>query len=250
MLVDRRSMTVLPIAMTSFFRPRFLAGARTGFAAFLPLSVGLIPWGMVVGMAMTGIGLTPTQAMGMNLIVFAGTAQLGTLPLIADQAPLWLIVLTALALNLRFVIFSAALAPGFRGIGSGARWLSGHLLTDGVFATCLERLHHTADPHWRLGYYLAPCLWAWLLWQVSALVGVHAAHVVPRQWSLEFMATIALIVLLVPMAKVRPMLVAALAGGLAATVLRDLPWRLGVVVAICIGIAAGFAAESREGDRA
>lgn len=224
----------------------FVAGARTGFTAFLPLSVGLIPWGMVVGMAMTGIGLTPVQAMGMNLIVFAGTAQLGTLPLIGDQAPLWLIVLTALALNLRFVIFSAAIAPGFRGIGTGARWLSGHLLTDGVFATCLERLHRENDPHWRLGYYLAPCVWSWLLWQCSALVGVHAAHIVPKHWSLEFMATIALIVLLVPMAKVRPMLVAALAGGIGATLLRSLPLRLGVVVAICVGIAAGFAAEHWE----
>lgn len=227
----------------------FLAGARTGFAAFLPLSVGLVPWGLVVGMAMTGIGLSPVEAMGMNLIVFAGTAQLGTLPLIADHAPLWLIVLTALALNLRFVIFSAALAPGFRGLGPAARWLSGHLLTDGVFATCLERLIREADPRWRFGYYLAPCLWSWLLWQVSALVGVHAAHVVPKQWSLEFMATIALIVLLVPMARIRPMLVAAAAGGLAATLLRNLPLRLGVVVAICLGIAAGFAAERREGEQ-
>ena len=57
------------------------------------------------------------------------------------------------------------------------------------------------------------------------------------------MATIALIVLLVPMAKVRPMLVAALAGGASATLLRNMPLRLGVVTGICIGIAAGFAAE-------
>lgn len=221
----------------------FQAGARSGFSTFLPLSVGLIPWGMVVGMAMTGNGLTPLEAMGMNVLVFAGTAQLGTLPLIADHAPLWLIVLTALALNLRFVIFSAALAPGFRGIPLPARWLSGHLLTDGVFAACLERMRHEGNPSWRLGYYLAPCFWSWLLWQCAALIGVYAAHSVPKHWSLEFMATIALIVLLVPMAKVRPMLVAALVGGTGATLLRHLPLRLGVVVAICCGIAAGFAAE-------
>lgn len=225
----------------------FRAGAHAGFTAFLPLSVGLIPWGMVVGMAMSSAGFTPWQAMGMNIIVFAGTAQLGTLPLIADQAPLWLIIVTALALNLRFVIFSAAIAPGFRGVGLPGRWLAGHLMTDGVFATCLERMHREDDPRWRFAYFLAPCVWAWLLWQCSALFGVHAAHLVPRQWSLEFMASIALIVLLVPMAKIRPMLVAALVGGGGATLLRNLPLRLGVVVAICAGIAAGFAAEHWEG---
>ncbi|WP_153146141.1 AzlC family ABC transporter permease [Dechloromonas sp. H13] len=228
------------------FPASFLAGAREGFVTFLPLSVGLVPWALVMGMAMTSAGFTPLQAMGMNIIVFAGTAQLGTLPLIAGEAPLWLIVATALALNLRFVIFSAAIAPGFRGIGTPGRWLAGHLLTDGVFATCLDRMLHTDDPHWRLGYYLAPAVWSWALWQLFALLGIHAAGFIPRQWSLEFMATIALIVLLVPMARVRPMLVAAVVGGASATLLRDMPLRLGIVVAICAGIAAGFAAEHWE----
>lgn len=223
----------------------FRAGAREGFLAFLPVSVGLIPWALVVGMAMSSIGFTPLQAMGMNIIVFAGTAQLGTLPLIAGDAPLWLIVATALALNLRFIIFSAAIAPGFRGIGLAGRWLAGHLLTDGVFATCLDKLLHVDDQRWRLGYYLAPSLWTWALWQSFALIGIYAAHSIPRQWSLEFMATIALLVLLVPMARVRPMLIAALVGGASATLLHDLPLRLGVIAGICVGISAGFAAESR-----
>ena len=58
----------------------FRAGAHAGFTAFLPLSVGLVPWALVMGMAMTSTGFSPLQAMGMNVIVFAGTAQLGTLP--------------------------------------------------------------------------------------------------------------------------------------------------------------------------
>jgi predicted branched-subunit amino acid permease len=199
-----------------------------------------------MGMAMVSIGFSPLQAMGMNIIVFAGTAQLGTLPLIAADAPVWLIITTALALNLRFVIFSAAIAPGFRGVGAPGRWLAGHVLTDGVFATCLDKLIRVDDPLWRLGYYLAPALWAWLLWQVFALTGIYAAGLIPKTWSLEFMATIALITLLVPMAKVRPMLIAALVGGASATLLRNLPLRLGVVAGICAGIAAGFAAEHWE----
>ena len=128
------------------------AGARAGFVAYLPVSVGLIPWALVVGMAMTSVGFTTAQAMGMNIIVFAGTAQLGTLPLIAADAPLWLIIATALALNLRFLIFSAAISPGFHGARLPTRWLSGHLLTDGVFATCLDRMLQVDDLRWRLGY--------------------------------------------------------------------------------------------------
>ncbi len=221
----------------------FRLGAREGFRSFLPLSVGLIPWAMVTGMAMISTGFTPLQAMGMNVIVFAGTAQLGTLPLIGAGAPLWLIVVTALALNLRFVIFSAAIAEGFRGVGTPMRWFSGHLLTDGVFANCLEKMLKVDDTRWRLGYFLAPSLWSWLLWQVFALIGVFAAGSIPKHWSLEFMASIALLVLLVPMAKQRPMLVAAAVGGFTAVVLRGMPLRLGLIVGIVAGICAGFAAE-------
>lgn len=221
----------------------FMSGAREGFVAFLPLSVGLVPWALVVGMTMASAGFTPLEAMGMNIIVFAGTAQLGTIPLITAAAPLWLIVVTALALNLRFLIFSAAIAPGFKGLSPTARWFSGHLLTDGVFATTLNQVMGNNPPQWRLGYYLAPSIWSWVLWQTFTLVGIFAAAYIPKSWSLEFMATIALIVLLVPMARVRPMLIAAIAGGVAATLFRNMPLRLGVVVAICIGIAAGFAAE-------
>jgi len=221
----------------------FWTGARTGYRAFLPLSVGLVPWALVTGMAMASAGFTPLQAMGMNVIVYAGTAQLGTLPLIAAHVPVWLIVTTALVLNLRFVIFSAAIAQGFRGLGTATRWWAGHLLGDGVFATCLNKMLDCDDRYWRFGYYLAPSLWSWFLWQIFGLIGVLIAGSMPSSWSLEFMATIALLVLLVPMTKLRPMLVSALTGGVAAVMLRDLPMKLGLIVAILLGIFAGFVAE-------
>ena len=229
--------------MQGLLPPAFRAGAREGFTTFLPLSVGLIPWALVTGMSMVSVGFTPLQAMGMNVIVFAGTAQLGTLPLIGAGAPVWLIVATALALNLRFLIFSAAIAQGFRGCGPGMRWFCGHLLTDGVFATCMAKMLETEDRHWRLGYYLAPSLWSWLLWQCFALIGILAAGSIPNGWSLEFMATIALMLLLIPMAKMRPMLVAALAGGSTAVIFNGLPLKLGLFAGIFIGIAAGLAAD-------
>jgi hypothetical protein len=66
----------------------FKRGAREGFRLFLPMSVGLIPWARVAGAAMRSADFSPLEAMGMNLIVFAGTAQIGTLPLIVAGAPL------------------------------------------------------------------------------------------------------------------------------------------------------------------
>lgn len=236
-------LAVKSLLLRVSMNPAFRRGAREGIRDFMPMSVGLLPWAVVTGIAMVSSGLSPMQAIGMNLIVYAGTAQLGTLPLLAAGAPLWLIVLTALALNLRFVIFSAAMAPAFHDYGPARRLASSYLLVDGVFAMCAERLVKSDDPHWRWGYYLAPSLWVWVLWQLFTLLGVLGAGAVPQGWSLEYMATIALLVMMVPMSRTRPMLVAALVGGVATVLLRGLPLRLGLIAGIVIGIAAGFVAE-------
>ena len=227
----------------------FRQGAREGFFHYLPLSIGLIPWALVTGVAMRGAGFSVLESMGMNIIVFAGTAQLGTLPLIMVGAPMWMIMATALALNLRFVIFSAAIAPAFEGVSRWRRVLSGYLLTDGVFASCSPRMLVSIDKDWRFGYYLAPSVWCWALWQVLTLLGVLGASVLPTNWSLDFMASIALMVLLVPIVTSRPMLMAALAAGATAVLLHDLPLKLGLIAAIFVGIGAGFVAERWAADK-
>ena len=112
-----------------------------------------------------------------------------------------------------------------------------------MFAICADQAVTSDDPQWRWGYYIAPSVFNWLVWQLFVAGGVFGAEFVPSDWSLEFMVTIALMVLVLPMLRSRPMLVAALAGGLGAVLLRGLPLRLGVVAGIAIGIAAGFAAE-------
>lgn len=55
--------------------PAFRAGAEAGLRAFLPLSVGFIPWAIVTGIAMRAIGMDAAESMGMSLLVFAARAQ-------------------------------------------------------------------------------------------------------------------------------------------------------------------------------
>src|ERR1700756_3977383 len=79
--------------------PSWREGLKTG----IPTLFGIGAWGLVVGVAMVKTGLTVPQALAMTLVVFAGSAQLASLPLIAANAPIWVIFATALVVNLRFV---------------------------------------------------------------------------------------------------------------------------------------------------
>ena len=85
----------------------FIDGAR----GVLPILLGVVPFGMICSVAAVSVGLTPFEAIGMNFIVFAGASQLVVLQLMGEGA-IWLVmVLTAWVINLRFTMYSAALAP-------------------------------------------------------------------------------------------------------------------------------------------
>jgi hypothetical protein len=61
-------------------------------------------------------GLSTSQALGMLVLVYSGTAQLAALPLMAAGAALGAVWVTALLANLRFVVYSAVVATEFRGL--------------------------------------------------------------------------------------------------------------------------------------
>lgn len=63
-------------------RDAFLAGVK----AVLPILLGTAPFAMITGILAVETGLTPIEAIGMSLIVFAGTAQLAGLQLIGEGA--------------------------------------------------------------------------------------------------------------------------------------------------------------------
>lgn len=223
-------------------RDALLAGVRsvsTGFTAWMV-------WGLVTGVAMVKSGLTDGLALAMTFLVYAGSAQLTALPLIAAGAPLWLIFTAGLIVNLRFVIFGAALHPYLRDIHWLRRLLLGYLSVDISFVAFMPRFADaptkgTVEQHW---FYAGVVFSAWLTWQVSSLVGIALAGFVPTTWSLDFAAILALIAIVVPLVNNRPVMVAVLVTGAVAWVTQPLPWRLGLLIAVVAGILGGLWAET------
>ena len=58
----------------------FIAGARDS----LPILLGVVPFAMICSVAAVSMGLTATEAIGMNFIVFAGASQLAVLQLMGE----------------------------------------------------------------------------------------------------------------------------------------------------------------------
>src|ERR1044072_517815 len=100
----------------AFYRdPAWRLELRRGVRTAVPAAPGVIAWGLVTGVAMVKSGLSVPWALVISLLVYAGSAQLASLPLIAAGQPFWIVGLVAFVTNLRFVIYSASLRPWLAG---------------------------------------------------------------------------------------------------------------------------------------
>jgi len=222
-------------------RHQFISGFADARAALVATSV----WGFVTGIAMLQSGLTETMSTLMTLLVFAGSAQLTSLPLIAANEPLWVIFLAATVVNIRFVIFGAALQPYFRHMSWLKRLILGYLSTDISFVVFMGRYGEGNDIGTRrqLWYYLGIVVTGWLSWNFFSLLGIFLGTFVPASWSLDFAAILALLAIIIPLVRTRPMVVCLAVSGVIAWVGQPLPLRLGLVGAVVGGVAAGVVAE-------
>ncbi|MDM9559871.1 MULTISPECIES: AzlC family ABC transporter permease [Bordetella] len=213
--------------------------------AIVPALIATGTWGLVTGVAMVKSGLTESMALAMTLLLYAGSAQLTSLPLIASGAPLWLIFMAGCVVNLRFIIFGAALHPYFRHLSWPRRLGLGYFTTDMGFVLFMPRFGDAAERGTReqLWYFMGTIAPGWVVWQASSIVGIYLGTLVPATWSLDFAAVLALLAITVPLANSKPMLVSMLAAGLTAWVGQLLPLRLGLAAAVIAGILAGIWAE-------
>lgn len=231
------SAPVAPPAPTEqvWRHPAFREGARdmTGIA------LGLAAWGLVTGVAMVKSGLPVPLAMLMSFVVFAGSAQLASLPLIAGDAPIWVVWATAACVNLRFVIFSAGWRPYFGHLPLRQRLMHGYFTADLNYVMFMQRFPEPKPSSEQGPYFWGGVAMNWTTWQAMSLLGIALADQIPTEWGLGFAGTLALLGLTGSLLSDRATWVAAAVAACAAVAAFALPFKLNIVVAIAAAVAVG-----------
>ena len=215
------------------------------------LAPGTAAWGLVTGVAMVKTGLPLWAALVMSFTMYAGSAQLAVLPLLAAQSPLWVTVATAFCVNLRFVIYSAQWRPFFMHLRLPRRLLLGYVTTDMGYALFMKR--HPEPPQGvaerdaMISYFEAGAAVNWSVWQAASVLGILAADRVPTEWGLGFAGVLALLALTYASIRDGRALAAALVAAAAAVAAYGLPYRLNIVVAIVAAVAVGLWMDGRGG---
>ena len=216
---------------------------REGLKAGMPTLFGIGAWGLVVGVAMVKSGLTIVQALGMTLLVFGGSAQLASLPLIAASAPIWVVFATALVVNLRFVIFSALLAPHFSHLPWQKRFLLGYTAGDMTVALFLQRFPSEQPAHGKVSYLKGLLIPNWASWQIGSIAGVFLGSAVPAEWGLGFAGSLAILCIMVPLTVNKAALCGVLVAGATAVAAYELPYKLGLLAAVLAGMLSAMLVE-------
>jgi predicted branched-subunit amino acid permease len=221
------------------YQQDFIVGARDS----LPILLGVVPFATICGVAAVSVGLTPLEAIGMNFIVFAGASQLAVLQLMSIGSPWLIMVLTAWVINMRFTMYSAALASYLQEEPFLRKAPFAYMLSDQAFGVTMSRFSNQvpSSPAW---YFYGSAAVIWVTWNASAVAGALLGTLIPESWGLDFAFPLSFMALMFAALKDRPAVLAALVGGLSAILAKGLPYNLGLILAALLGISSGLLAEN------
>ncbi|WMN58460.1 AzlC family ABC transporter permease [Pseudoalteromonas xiamenensis] len=221
----------------------------------LPLNLAVVPWGILCGSLAVQNGFSPWEAQLMSLLVFAGSAQLVAIELIAKNTPLMTLLITVFIISARHFLYSPATQSGLsvrhkvkQKRDSPAtqseiacrccRW--SFVLTDELFAFSHHpRAYQTKA---RLVYALSAGFSFYVFWNIWTFIGVVAGSLLPdlTHLGLDFAIAATFIALVIPSIKNLPTLATVVTAGISATWFKSLGLELWLVFAALLSMSVGY----------
>ena len=210
-----------------------------GFKAVLPIISGIIPFGAVMGSAFAEAKLSFWQAFLMNTTVYAGAAQLATVDLMTQNAAVLVVLATGLIINLRFLLYSAAMSPLTHDSGAIVKFLCAFTLTDQSYATMTANQDKFNSNTEAVNFYLGTAACMMFTWHTSVYAGYIFGNFAPISWSLDFAVPLSFVALLVPSLKSKKYIAVAVVSSILSLLLFKLPLKTGLIATALLSI--GFA---------
>ena len=207
----------------------FLRGCRDA----LPFILVIVPFALLFGVVATEAGLNVAEVMGFTVLVIAGAAQFAAVHLMAENAPTLIVILTALAVNLRMAMYSASLTPYLGKASIWKRALVAYVMVDQAYALSQIKFEQEPDltvPE-RVAYYLGTVAPLVPLWYGAAYVGAVAGTQIPAGFALDFALPITFIAMIAPALRTLAHVAAATTSVILALLMAWMPYGSGLLVA-------------------
>ncbi|MGR3804342.1 AzlC family ABC transporter permease [Marinibacterium profundimaris] len=229
--------------MTSSTTNRALwRGARNS----LPFIFVAGPFGLLFGVVASEAGLHVLESFSFSIAVFAGAAQFTALQLLEDNAPTLIVLVSALAVNLRCAMYSAALTPHMGAVPMWQRAFGSFFIVDQSYALSIVEFENKPDMSiaekwayfWGTNIIIAP------LWVGMTLLGALVGGRIPETWSLDFAVPIAFIAITATMLRTPAHMAAAFVAITVSILTAGVPHNLGLIIAGIAGMITGAVVEA------
>jgi len=228
------------------------SGFGRGLRDGLPFLLVIVPFAALFGVVATEAGLSIAQVMGFSVLVVAGASQFAALQLMSENAPTVIVLATALVVNLRMAMYSAALVPYLGAAPLRTRVLIAYLNVDQTYA--LGQAEYERDPgqplRGKIAYFLGVAAPVCPFWYLFTYVGAVAGERIPPEFALDFAVPITFLALIAPALKSLAHVAAALTSVALALLLAGLPSGLGLIAAAIVAMMVGARVETWRQGRA
>lgn len=226
---------------TSNPKRHFLRGTRDA----LPFILVIVPFAALFGVVATEAGMNVAEVMGFSVLVIAGAAQFTAVQLMTENAPTLIVILTALAVNLRMAMYSASLTPY---LGSAPIWqraVVAYLMVDQAYALSqikfeMERELTVTE---RFAYYVGTVAPLAPLWYGATYLGAVAGAQIPPELALDFALPITFLAMIAPALRSLAHVAAAGTSVLLALLMAWMPYGSGLLVAAICAMIVGAQVE-------
>ncbi|MEZ9297670.1 AzlC family ABC transporter permease [Vibrio splendidus] len=213
-----------------------------GVLAAMPLSIAVIPWGILAGSYAIDAGLNQLQAQAMSAILFAGSAQLVAAGMFKAGIGLSTMLLTTLFITSRHFLYSVSMRDKISHLPARWRLLLGFWLTDELFAICSGQSQQEFNRWYAAGvgggFYL--------VWNIASFVGIVAGSQIPslNEIGLDFAVAATFIALVFPLIRTLPTVVCVVVSLVISVTMAVNQIEGGLMIAAISGMLAGFISES------
>lgn len=220
---------------------------RRGFKSMLPIAPGIIPFGAVMGTVSADAQISFFQTVTMNIFVFAGASQIAALELMKHQAAIWVVIATGLIINLRFLLYSAALSPVVQQETFLKKLFSAFCLTDQSYAVMSAHQDKFRTNHEAIQFYIGSCVCMLITWHSSVISGYIFGNFAPKSISLDYAIPLSFVALVIPTLKNYKYILVAIFSSIVSLVLHNLPYKTGLMATALLGIVLAYVLTRKKG---
>jgi predicted branched-subunit amino acid permease len=227
--------------ISAVHRRDLVGGAR----AMIPWLLGVAPFGLVIGVSSAQAEMPTLVGVLTGPAIYSGSSQVATIELLSAGAAPLVIVGTALIINVRLILYSAAMATYWRDTPLWWRLGAAYLLIDPSFAVGMDGYARSGPRREAHAHYLGGAILLWAGWLAAIAIGAAVGTALPAALHLEFVIPLYLIGEIVPRLRSVAIRRTAAVAAIVSLAAFSAPLHLGLAVAIVAGLAAGLTSPSK-----